>query len=267
MNLAPPKDFESVFGPDYGEPENPRAKIGGNNAPDAIERSKDTLADISEFIKEEPVISSEEMARRAKSLIDRAKASLEEMDAERDGKVRPLNERVRAINAEYKSPISVLRSALDVARARLNAFINAERERKEAEARAAEEEAERKIKEAQEAQARLAESADNAAQGEIGVDVIQATAEAERKAAEAQKAIRAAMRADKETNVRIGGGFGRVLTQRSKETLVLTDRIKALTVMEFPANVDEALLTAARNYRKLKGKLPEGVVAETEKSL
>lgn len=77
-------DFEKMHGL-HDEAENPRAKAGGNNPPDAIERSKTTLSELSEFLKEEPTIEDEVLARKAKLLIDRAKASLEEMNAERDG--------------------------------------------------------------------------------------------------------------------------------------------------------------------------------------
>lgn len=260
-------DFEKMHGL-RDETENPRAKAGGNNPPDAIERSKTTLSELSEFLKAEPIIGDEVLARKAKLLIDRAKASLEEMNAERDSKVRPLNERVRSINAAYKGPGEILRTALVSITARLNSFIDRQRAEAEEKARKAAEEAEQKIREAEEALKAKEEANDSVSQGEVGIDTISAEQEARQKVEEANHAIRVAKRAEKETNIRIGGGFsGRVLTQKTKETIVITDRHKLLTALEYPASVDDAMITAARAYRKLKGELPEGCISEKEKSL
>jgi hypothetical protein len=260
------EDFEKAHGLDG--PQNPRAVAGNNNPPaGAIERSKDTLADLQQFLKDEPVICDEDKARYAKGLIERAKSSWSDMDAERDGKVRPLNERVREINANYKSPMAVIRSALDLATGRLDTFFNEQREKAEEEARKAAEEAERKIQEANDAIKAKTEAAENAGLGEVGIDVVAAEQEAAQKVAEANRAIRVANRAERDTNIRVGGGFGRVMTQRTKETLIVTDWQKAITEMGFVDGIRDAVLTAGRAYRKLKGDLPEGIVSEKEKSL
>lgn len=251
----------------HGIEENPRAKAGNNNPPDAIERSKEALGQLAEFIREEPVIADEVKARQAKVLIDRAKGSLDEMEKERDGKVRPLNMQVKTINASYKSPYSILETALNTLTKRVNAYMDEVKAEAEEKARIAREEADRLVREAEEALKAKQEADDNAEQGEIGVDVIAAEAEARQKIADANKAIRASQRADKDTNVRIGGGFGRVLTQKTKETIVITDRHKMLTALGYPQSVDESMITAARAYRRLKGELPEGCKSETEKSL
>lgn len=266
MNLSE-ADFAAQHGLD--ELSNPRAVAGNNRPPSgAIERSKDTLADLQEFLKNEPVICDEDKARYAKGLIERAKSSLGDMDAERDGKVRPLNERVREINASYKSPMGVIKTALDLATGRLNAFVNEQRRKAEEEARKAAEEAERKIQEANAAINAKKEAAENAGLGEVGVDVVAAEQEAAQKIAEANKAIRAASRADRGTNIRVGGGFsGRVLTQRSKETLVVTDAHKAIEAMGVTEKISDAIKTSARAYRTVNNKLPDGVESHVEKSL
>src|SRR6266852_9745752 len=80
---------------------NPRAVIGGNLPPGAIELAKPAIADLGGFLKEHPVIANEDEARAGKGLkdcVDRALAGVEE---ERNAKVRPLNTQVAEINAAY----------------------------------------------------------------------------------------------------------------------------------------------------------------------
>lgn len=259
-------DFNKMHGIDV-EPVNPRARLGGNNPPDAIERSKDALAELSEFIKSEPVITDEDTARKAKLMIDRGRASVDEMESERVKKVKPLNDEVKRINDEYRGPKDILSAAVGTVVGRVNAFMDDMRLRREEEARKAAEEAERKIQEANAAIEAKAEANDNAAQGEVGIDTIAAEQEARAKIEEANKAIRVARRAEKATNIRVGGGWGRVLTQRTKETLIVTDWQKAITVLGLTDGIRDAVLTASRAHRKLHGELPDGVVSEKEKSL
>lgn len=260
------QDFEKAHGLN-NEPGNPRARLGGNSPPDAIARSKDALAELSEFIKAEPVILDEATARKAKLMLDRGKASVDEMEAERVKKVKPLNDEVKSINDSFRGHTSILNTAVAAIRSRLNLYVTAQREAAEEEARKAAEEAERKIKEANAAINAKGEAAENADLGEVGIDVVAAEQEAAQKVAEASRAIRVANRAERDTNIRVGGGFGRVMTQRTKETLIVTDWQKAITEMGFVDGIRDAVLTAARAYRKLKNELPDGVVSEKEKSL
>jgi hypothetical protein len=260
------EDFEKAHGLD--EPKNPRAVAGNNNPPaGAIERSKDTLADLQQFLKDEPVICDEDKARYAKGLMERAKSSIYDMERERTEQVTPLNEAVKRINDNYRGHTGILGTAAASVRARLNSFVNEQRRKAEEEARKAAEEAERKIQEANDAIKAKAEAAENADLGEVGIDVVAAEQEAAQKVAEANRAIRVANRAERDTNIRVGGGFGRVMTQRTKETLIVTDWQKAITEMGFVDGIRDAVLTAGRAYRKLKGDLPEGIVSEKEKSL
>lgn len=261
------QDFEKAHGLD-NEPENPRAKMGGNQPPSPIERSADTVADLSKFLADEPIISTDVKAREAKTLIERARGMLDEMERHRDARVRPLNNQVAEINAEYKRPRTTLQTALGQLCQRANDYMDAEREKAAEIARKHKEEAERLIREAEDAIAAKREADDNASQGEIGIDTVSAAAEADEKIAAANKAIRESQRADRNTNIRIGGGFsGRALTQRTKETLIVTDWQKAITAIGFVDGIRDAVLTAARAYRKLKNELPDGVVSEKEKSL
>jgi AraC-like DNA-binding protein len=245
-----------------------------NNPPTPIEFAKLAMADVSAWMADHPVILSEDDARQAKLHIDRAKAALEAVEAERDGKVRPLNEQVKAINAEYKaihnadakSP-GTLDKILNELKSRLGAFLRAEEDRRQREA----EEQRRKLEDAErlarEAEAREAEALENAAAGEIGVDVAAVTGEADAAFKAFERQSRFAERAERDTKVKIGGGFGNAASLRTKETLILENAAACLKSVGVTPKIEDAMLSATRDYRKIKGELPWGVRAETERAL
>lgn len=251
-----------------------RYGIGGNNPPDTIEAARDTMAALSDWMKERPVIANEDDARESKKLLDRAKSCAGEIEAERDRQVRPLNEQISEINSKFKAVHNTdskkpgtLDKVVAELKARLAVFIRAEEARRLREAeekRLAAEEAERI---AREAEAREREAIENAMAGELGVDVTQVVVEAESRFAEFKKADREAARADRDSHVKIGGGWGRSVSLRTKETLVLVSYGKAIKAIGPHPKIEEGILSAAREYRKTHGELPEGVIVEKERSL
>lgn len=249
--------------------------IGHNHPPPnaaltGAERARAALAD---YLARNPVIEDEPSARSAKAVVDMTKAALDEMESERDGRVRPMNEQVRTINGEYKAAREPVEKLLDVLKERINAFLNAERERREAEARAAAERAA-----AAEAEARAAEERERAAieDAKVGefTDVGAATAEADAAFGDFKAAARDAARAGRDAKrVVVGGGFGRVLSQRTSELFKVEDPIAALReiVKErdgvLPEKIDDAIIAAAKDFRKAKGRLPKGVTSTKERSV
>ena len=257
---------------DLAMPENPRGVLGNNNPPSAIEDCQSAYRYLSDYLANHPVITTEEEARAAKTTVDHVKDALGAMETERDGRVRPLNTKVAEINGEYKKVREPLEKLFNELRDRLNTFIEAERKRREKEAAEAARIAQENEQRARDAEAAEREAIDNAKAGEF-TNVGAATAAADEAFADFQKSARHAARADKATNVRIGGGFGRALSQRSSETLVIEDPIKALAAIvkerngELPEKLADAIKTAARDYRKAKGSLPEGVTATKSRSI
>lgn len=255
-------------------PENPRAVAGNNNPPnEALETARSAYDHLSEWLAEHPVIADEEAALAAKPVADYVKGALDAMETERDGLVRPLNEQVRKTNADYKSARDPLERLFGVLKDRLNAYIEAERQRREAEAAELARIAKEKEEAARAAEAAEREAIDNAKEGEF-TDVGAATAQADEAFADFQASARAAVRADKSaSSVKIGGGFGRALSQRTSETLIITDGLKALAeiVAErdgiLPDKIADAIRAAARDFRKAKGRLPEGVISEKSRSI
>jgi len=253
------------------------ALVGHNNPPGAIELAEPTIEALSQFLKDFPVIANEEEAREAKPHLDRMAAALKAIDDERKAKVGPLNEQVTAINAEYhrwhnaSSKSGVWDKLLIELRSRLTVFarkLEAERQAAAEAARAAAVEAERKTREAEE---REREAAATTAAGVCDVDIAAASREANQAFRDFGKANRAFQLAERERRVRIGGGFGKVSTLRNKEILTVTDWKAAISEMtddgELPAVISDAILTAARAYRKAFDQLPAGIHVETERTL
>jgi hypothetical protein len=247
------------------------SSIGHNNPPSAIELAEPTIKALNQALKDFPVIANEDEAREAKLILDRAMQSLVSMETERDAQVRPLNEQVKTINDKYRSPRTLLEKVRNILVDRLSAYarkLEAERIAAAEAARAAAAEAERKAREAEE---REREAQETAAAGVCDVDIGAASQKADEAFQEFQKADRISQRAEKAMKVRIGGGFGKVSTLRNKEILTVTDWKAAISEMtddgELPAVISDAILTAARAYRKAFDQLPEGISVSFDRSI
>lgn len=236
--------------------------IGHNQPPGMIDTAAETAKDISAWMAEMPIIETEESARDAKLFLDRGKLCIKDLEDERDGKVRPLNEQVKAINETYKSPRDKLQTLILTLGNRLAFFLRAEEQRRLAAAKEAAriaEEAEQRAREAERLEQDAIASADS---GELGVDIAAHVDAANSAFRDFEKADRQAARAEKETHVKIGGGFSRAVSLRPKETLIVRDPVVAITEIGLTEEIQEAIIKSARAYRKLRGRLPGGVNAE-----
>jgi septal ring factor EnvC (AmiA/AmiB activator) len=152
-----------------------RLGIGGNNPPGPIDFANESIAALSDWMKDHPVVESLDNARAAKLLADRAKRSLDTIEDERDKLVRPLNEEVATINSRYRPIRTALEKVLEALKKRLTAYAKAletERLRQAEEARRLAEAAEAA---AREAEALEREAAEDASQGVCDVDIGAAT--------------------------------------------------------------------------------------------
>jgi hypothetical protein len=246
--------------------DNPRAVDGNNKPPSSIDIAWSTYQDISAFLSGMPVVQTDDDSRQAKLFFDRAKVTLDAMEADRDGQVRPLNETVREINGSFKKAREPLEKLKDEIAARMRTFVLAEEARRAAIAVEAARVAEKARQVALAAEAAEREAKENAAQGEF-TDAGDAIAEADDAFREAQVAGRAAALAQRDVKVKVGGGFGRSFSLRTTETLSVSDAGKALAAIvakvgSVPPKIAEALLSAARDYRKMFGSLPAGIAVE-----
>lgn len=246
---------------------------GDNNPPDLIAHAQTVIDDINSWLSDHPVIETEDQSREAKPFLDRAKAALDELESERDSKVRPLNDTVDAINAKYKAlhttdkkKPGLFDRIVNELKARIEAFLVAEELRREREAeiaRQAQQEAERIAREAEELER---ETLKNAAAGEV-VNIAEVTQAANEAFSNFEQSSRFAARAEKDTKVKIGGGFQKAASLRTVETLHLDSYALALKAIGPQDKIRDAILSAARDYRNQHGKLPEGVRATTERKL
>jgi adenine-specific DNA methylase len=242
-------------------------EIGHNNPPSLIDAASDVANSINDWLKDNPVVETEVQARAAKLQIDRAKLCLKDLKDERDIKLKPLADQVSTIRMDYQGPSHLLDTTLSAVESRLTDFIRAERQRREEEARKAFEAAETAKQAALEAERQEREALDNARLGEIGVDVVTVTKAADEAFEQAIAAERRSLVAQRDTHVKVGGGFKRAISLRNKEELIVFDPVTAVAQIGFTEGIRDAILTAARAYRKLNGKLPDGIRAETRQEI
>lgn len=243
-----------------------RLSIGGNNPPSAIEDARFAYTSLSEFLADMPVIETEDQARDTKLQIDRAATTLKCLIDEREAQTKPLFSAWQEAINKFKPAILSLERLIDVAKTRLSAFMRIEEDRLAREAEAKRRIAEEAIRIAREAEQAETEAKENAAQGEF-VDVGAAIQAADETFTEAKKLDHQAVIAERDANVRIGCGFGRVASLRTKETLVLEDALKAIVAIGVTDDIRDAILKSARAYRKLNGCLPAGIAIEQTRTL
>lgn len=263
---------------------NPRAVMGGNQPPSAIELTRPVIEALGTFLKDYPVITNETESREAKVVLDRTVIALQGVEKERDDKVRPLNEQVKDINTDYhkfhntndKKP-GLWDTLVKELKIRLTAFAREEETKRQAKLAAARkllEDAERK---AREADAAAREAAATAAQGVCGEDFAGAAEQADTAFNAYEKAGRVVQRAEKDTKVRIVGGMNNALSLRNVETLSVTDWKAAIEAIGFnddpdepfrlPKELADMICKLARTYRNAFGELPPGIAATHDRRL
>lgn len=237
--------------------------IGHNNPPDMTETAASTAKDLSAWMAENPVVETEESAREAKVFIDRGGLCIRDLEDERDKKVRPLNEQVKEINTYYRGPRETLQRVLSDLERRLSSFLQAEKRKREAAAAEAwrvAQEAEQRARELEAAERAALESINH---GELGVDIASHIVQTDAAIKDANFAARKAALAERETKVKIGGGFHRAIGLRETEVLIVDNPAKALKAIGMTDDIRDAILKGARLYRRLhNGKVPDGIKVE-----
>lgn len=241
------------------------SEIGHNRPPSQIETVVEVTDSLNCWLRDHPVIQDEASARDAKLLIDRAKLGGKDLDDERTKQVKPLNDQVAEINERYRQPRDLLKKVTDELLRRVVDFIAREEAIRIKAAEEARQKAETAERLAREAEAREQEVKDDAAQGAV-VDVLEASQDADSAFSEYRLLDRQRALAERQSKVRIGGGFGRALSLRAKETLTVTDACAAITTLGVTPDITAAIIKAARSYRTITGELPPGIESTTERT-
>lgn len=256
------------------EAENVRAVIGGNNPPEpnSFDRAEDAAVELSNFLNETPVIETGPHLVRAKQLVDHVSGACFELETERVELVAPLNTELAAINAKYKAVHNtdkkkpgLLDRVLVELKARLTAYGVAEEAKRAAEAEKLRLAAEQAEKAARDAEAAELQAKHDAVVGVLDTGVAEKIAQADQAFAEFETTSRFAARAEKGVAFRIGDGSGKALGMRTEKTLVLESYGKAIKAIGPCEKIETAILSAARDYRKEHGALPDGVSETSER--
>jgi hypothetical protein len=243
------------------------AMQGHNHPPSPIDYAREAMADLANFLTDNPVIQDAEQAKQGALFVERSRKTIQDLEDARKAETGPLNEQVKEINERFRCVRDPLDSVLSELRRRLTDFAA----REEAARIKAAEEA-RKQAEALEMEARRAEEAEreakaNATLGEV-TDVAAAIVAADQKFANYTQAARAAQLAESQTHVRLSSQLGgKALSLREKEELIVDDPVAAVKALGSVPAINDAIRTAARAYRKVFGKLPSGVRSETHRSI
>lgn len=248
--------------------------IGHNQPPEPtpIERAGDAMSALSVFLDATPVITDSIHLVEAKRLVEHARGAAAELEDERIALVDPLNKQVASINGQYKAlhntdskKPGTLDKVLNELKARLTAYGVAEEAKRLREAELARIELANKEAAAREAERIEREAKQDAVVGVVDTGVAQAIANADHAFSEFEHASRFAARAEKATTFRIGDGNGKALGMRTEKTLVLESYGRAIKAIGPNDTIKEAILTAARAYRKQHGALPDGVSETSER--
>ena len=248
--------------------EDNRARIGGNNPPSPIELAQETFDALSKFLADHPAIVDEISAREAKLFKDRAEASKKDVEDDRARKADPVYARWKAIREPYTAPLDRLDKLIGQLKSRMTAFALAEEARRKREAAEASRIAEEARQAALAAEAAEREAIDNAAVGDLEADVGQAVAAADDAFAKAKRAHDAARIAERDSHVRIGGGFsGRVASLKTTWVYSVAHGADAFAALWPNDDLQDALVKAARAFEKRTGNLPAGITKREERKI
>lgn len=241
--------------------------LPGNNNPTMVATILITADEINEWLKEHPVIETPEDAKALKVFIDRGALGIQDMEDERRKEQQPHVEAVEAVRVKYRGPKQVIEKILEHAQGRLSVYLKAEKAKREAiaaEAARVVAEAERQAREAE----RLEQDAlGSVAAGELGVDVQATSLAADEAFSRFQRVSREAARAEKATNVKVGGGFRRAAGLRTSTTISVTDAVAAVQAIGTTDGIKEEIIKAARIYHNQVGEWPPGIEATTGEGL
>lgn len=250
------------------------AGLGHNNppAPTVIELADEAMQELAEFLNATPVITDPEHLVRARQLFDRVKGATFDLEAERVSLTGPLNKKLDSINGTYKALHNTdskrpgtLDKVFNELKARLTAHAVAEEAERIRIAEAAQAAAEEARRAALQAELIEQQAKQDAVVGVVDTGVAEKTVAADAAFKNFEAASRFATRAERDVTFRVGNGHGRTLAMRTEKTLVLESYGRAITAIGRNEKIETAILSAARDYRKEKGKLPDGVTEVSER--
>lgn len=250
-------------------PASDRAVKPTDNQPQrmAIEAAKDAGRDLRDFLKDTPVIENFDQCRDGDAFIERVHIALASMEDERKPVADPLYAQWKAVNEPYRLVREPLEKLYTEIKRRVSAFKNKVEAARQAEAERLRREAEDQKRRAEEAAAAADDAVACADVGEIN-DAGELIIEADSAIRDAGRADRAAAIAERNVVMRspsIVGGKARAM--RTVEILSVADPHAAIKALGCTDKIRDAILSAAKEYRKEYGELPPGIASRNERSM
>jgi hypothetical protein len=240
-----------------------------NNPPDALHYANDALAELSAWLKDNPVVEAQPQAKAGAALKERTLTALNEARAERETKTRPFRDKLNAIFAAYElvKDKGTLETAYGVLRKRLTNYANMVEAARIVEVERLRKEAEEKERLAREAEAAEQDAIACADVGEC-TDVGGAIEQADQAFSDFRRADKTAAIAERNVPVRFGSVLGgKSIGMRTVEVLVVEDEVAAILVLGLTDKIRDAILSSARDFKKEFGELPAGVKATFERQM
>ena len=238
----------------------------GHNRASPQDLADDALSDLGKFLSDHPIIEAGSI-KEGTLFAERVRKTLADMEDARKTETGPLNEQVKEINGRYRTARGPLENLYTTLRIRLTDYTAREEARRIREA-----EEKRLAAQAAEMEARRAEEAEieakqNSSLGEV-VELAERVVEADQAFSEYERANRAAAVAERDTHVRLPSQLGgHAMSMRTIETLTVDSAVDAVMAIGAHKKITDAILTAARDYRRQHGELPPGVSATYSRSI
>lgn len=242
------------------------AVMGHNNPPSRAQFVSETAVTIGAFLKDHPVIQTEEEAKAYKLLRDQGKLALADMEDERKSKNRVHETAIKQNNDEYRGPRVLLEKVLGEGDSRVEVWMRQEEEKR----KRIKEEAWAKVQKIEEAAREAAEreqEAKEAASMGVETDVLSASRDTDAAEQALGRARREALRAERNEGVKIAGGHRRALSARETVEFIITDPILTVKDVGWSERVLKALESDVREYYQKFSTAPKGVKIATERKV
>lgn len=238
-----------------------------NKPPTPIEMAREAYKALLGWLGEHPAIATRPEAAEAKLQLDRVTSTVKDLASAQNDEAKPLYDQWKAARAKYDPAIVNLEKLTNELKRRIKDFLDREEQARLAEAAEARREAEEAERRLNEAQAHLEDARERAAEGEY-VDVAEAMVEADIAVTVAKQANNGAAVAERDAdNVRLGGGFQRAVSVRTRMVPVVEDWALAIDAMGLTDKIRDAILSSARAFLKTNGCWPTGISEIEERSL
>lgn len=230
------------------------AEIGHNSRTPEQQRVDELMDAANAWLKSVPEITDEETAKACDDFLKQVKDEADALDKARKAFNKPLEDQVKANNDAYRPLTAMLEKAKELLTPLKTKWLKREQDRIAAEKRAAEDEALRKLQEAEDAKRSAASSIQDA----VRADEAQKAADAAMAAFEAANKAKAQVKGNYATRSSgLRTYWSAEITDQMKATMNYFDHPKVVTLVQSLANADAVEFKDKLNLPGIKPKSDE----------